>query len=276
MKTILVPYEAHDRIDATLETACVFGRLFGSYIEAFPLSPPLSPFLAADTVGAPMVYEAAKLDAETKARYRSRFERVMRDRYGADAVAGQEPHFQWIDEGPVGDTFVGSQARVFDITVVGRPGTNVNDARMATLEAALFDSGRPILIAPHHPPSRIGETIGIAWNRSPETARVVAFAMPVLKQAKRVFVMAIEGGSVPGPSGEQLTLYLTRNGIPAEVVEVRRTQSVGEMILSEAARQGADLLIKGAYTQSRLRQIIFGGSTRHIIYETGMPVFMAH
>ncbi|MYZ49548.1 universal stress protein [Propylenella binzhouense] len=276
MKTILVPYEGHDRIEATLATACVFGRAFDSYIEAFPLSPPLSPFLAADTVGAPMVYDAAKLDAETKERYRLHFDAVMRARYGEPATASGQPRFRWTDEEPAGDAAVGSTARVFDVTVVGRPGTSVTEPRMATLEAALFDSGRPILIAPPETPETIGRTIAIAWNRSPETARAVAFAKPVLRAADKVFVIATEGGSVPGPSGDALARYLRYNDIACELVEVGRTPNVGEAILSEAARSGADLVVKGAYTQSRLRQIIFGGATRHLIYETTIPVLLAH
>ena len=46
--------------------------------------------------------------------------------------------------------------------------------------------------------------------------------------------------------------------------------------LAEATAVGADLLIKGAYTQSRLRQMIFGGATSHILANAMLPVFMAH
>lgn len=53
-------------------------------------------------------------------------------------------------------------------------------------------------------------------------------------------------------------------------------QSTGEAILATAASQGCDLLIKGAYTQSRLRQMIFGGATRHILANATLPVLMAH
>ena len=118
----------------------------------------------------------------------------------------------------------------------------------------------------------------IAWNGSTEQTRAIAFAMPLLQQAERVKVLTILGGAgVPGPSGEQLTRSLQRNGIPATPLTVELDgRSTGETVLATAASQNSDLLIKGAYTQSRLRQLIFGGATRHILANATLPVFMAH
>jgi len=80
-----------------------------------------------------------------------------------------------------------------------------------------------------------------------------------------------------GPSGTELALRLQRNGIRAETAARRlNTRSPGEAILDDAASFHADLLVKGAYTQSRLRQMIFGGATSHIIAHAGVPVLMAH
>jgi hypothetical protein len=73
---------------------------------------------------------------------------------------------------------------------------------MTTIEAGLFEAGRPILIAPPSPPQRIGENILIAWNGSTEQARTTALAMPLLKKASRVVVLTVQGGTVPGPTGE--------------------------------------------------------------------------
>ena len=118
----------------------------------------------------------------------------------------------------------------------------------------------------------------IAWNGSTEQTRAIAFAMPLLQQAERVKVLTIPGGAgVPGPSGEQLTRCLQRNGIIAISLTVElEGRSTGETILATAASQDCDLLIKGAYTQSRLRELIFGGTTRHILANATLPVFLAH
>jgi nucleotide-binding universal stress UspA family protein len=185
--------------------------------------------------------------------------------------------FGWFDAAPDGDNFVGSYGRVFDVTVLGRPGDEAQSPRMVTLEAALFESGRPVLIAPPAPPPRLGENVLISWNCSTEQARTTAFAMPLLRAASRVTVMTVEGATVPGPTGAQVARYLQRNGIAAEPVTIpAEKRSAGEVVLAKAAALGCDLVIKGAYTQSRLRQMIFGGVTRHILAAAELPVLMAH
>ena len=74
-----------------------------------------------------------------------------------------------------------------------------------------------------------------------------------------------------------MTRSLQRNGIPATPLTVELDgRSTGETILATAASQDCDLLIKGAYTQSRLRELIFGGATRHILANATLPVFLAH
>jgi nucleotide-binding universal stress UspA family protein len=103
--------------------------------------------------------------------------------------------------------------------------------------------------------------------------------MPILKRASRVVVLTvIEGGAaVPGPTGEQLCRYLQLNEVPAKPLTVGLDgRLTGEVILAHANALGCDLLIKGAYTQSRLRQMIFGGSTRYILSNAQLPVLMAH
>jgi nucleotide-binding universal stress UspA family protein len=81
----------------------------------------------------------------------------------------------------------------------------------------------------------------------------------------------------PGPSGEEAARHLRQNGIKATASTVKPgARSSGETILEQAASLGCDLLVKGAYTQSRFRQMIFGGATRHILSNAALPVLMAH
>ena len=102
-------------------------------------------------------------------------------------------------------------------------------------------------------------------------------AMPLLKKASHVVVLTVQGGTVPGPTGEELARYLHRNGVLCEPITVQpEGRSTGEAILAHATSLQCDLLIKGAYTQSRLRQMIFGGATRHILANASLPVLMAH
>jgi nucleotide-binding universal stress UspA family protein len=124
----------------------------------------------------------------------------------------------------------------------------------------------------------MGDTIAIAWNGSTETAMTVALAMPFLKQAQHVVVVTVGPQHMPepGPAGEELARSLEGHGLSVSMrTAVGRQKPQGESFLKEAMAGGADLLLKGAYTQSRIRQMIFGGATRHIIMESRIPVIMA-
>ncbi|MBI3435244.1 MAG: universal stress protein [Proteobacteria bacterium] len=102
--------------------------------------------------------------------------------------------------------------------------------------------------------------------------------MPLIERAARVTLLTVEGGvESPGPPATEALRGLRRGGVDAELLSVGLDgASTGEVILATATRLGCDLLVKGAYTQSRLRQMIFGGVTRHILSHANLPVLMAH
>ena len=91
-------------------------------------------------------------------------------------------------------------------------------------------------------------------------------------------IWLVSGGqSVPGPTADQLLKYLQNNGIPAKPTTIGlEGRNTGEAVLRACKAEGCDLLVKGAYTQSRLRQMIFGGTTSHILAKAELPVLMAH
>jgi len=277
-KTILVPIEQHDLMNATLETALVLARKFDSYIEGFALRVEFPAVFAIGDVGAVPIPALEQDIAENEQRSRGLFENFMQAHGVPRAGDAKAMSSGWLDNAHEGDHFVGSHGRVFDVIVLGKPGSEPKGPRMTTLEAALFESGRPVLIAPPSPQPQMGTNVLIAWNCSTEQARVTAFAMPILKRASRVVVLTVEGGAaVPGPTGEQLCRYLQLNGVPAKPLSVGLDgRLTGEAILAHAKALGCDLLIKGAYTQSRLRQMIFGGTTRYILGNAELPVLMAH
>jgi nucleotide-binding universal stress UspA family protein len=278
MKNILVPVEQHTLMQSVMDTAVLLARRFEAYVEGFAIGPDIPDVVPVDVViGVPSILDQ-KTRQEMATASRRLFESAMQA-HGVprDVAGGPRPSYGWSEAELKGDSFVGSYGRVFDVTVVGRPSSHTDHPRMVTLEAALFESGRPILVAPPSPPPTLGETIVIAWNGSTETTRAMAFAAPLLRRAKRVVVTSAEVGMVQGPSGEQVARYLRNCGIEADTMNVPGSgRSAGEAFLANAAAVGCDLLIKGAYTQSRLRQMIFGGATSHILSATTVPVFMAH
>jgi nucleotide-binding universal stress UspA family protein len=278
MKTILIPIEPHDAIQSVLETALLLARKFDSYMEGFALRPAIGNLVTMDPVSSLTVVSARENDAEIVRQARGIFETFMAEKQvpAAGAASASLSH-AWLEATPDGDEFVGTYGRVFDITVLGAPLGGRQGPRMMTLETALFDSGRPVLLAPPTAPSTIGETILLAWNCSTEQARATAFAMPLLRKSARVVVCTVEGATVPGPSGEEIARYLRRYEVPAEAINLKPApQKPGEAIMAKARELGCDLVIKGAYTQSRLRQMIFGGTTQHILTHATLPVLLAH
>jgi nucleotide-binding universal stress UspA family protein len=278
MKTLLVPTEEHDGMAAVLAAARLVARRFDSYIEGFPAKPGVGNFVTLDPVSSMTIQLAQENGAEADRKARILFESFMQSHDVSPAPGpGSGASYAWFDQAPDGDEFVGSYGRVFDLIILGRPGRDEHTPRMTPLEAALFESGRPVLIAPPAPPQSVGSNVLIAWNGSTEQSRSVAFAKPILRKAERVTVLTVEGAMTPGPTGEQAARHLQRNGIPAQAIHLSAgKRSAGEIILDQAGALGCDLLIKGAYTQSRLRQMIFGGVTRHVLANATLPVLMAH
>ncbi|MDB5512534.1 MAG: UspA domain protein [Enterovirga sp.] len=277
MMNILVPTETHDVMASVLETALLVQQRFGGYVEGFALRPAVPDYVPIDMVSGLAWHVDENADEETRRQAYGLFDDFMRAR-GLNSSAGSaQPGYGWHAKAPAGDAFLASHGRVFDLTVLGRPVSGRAQPSMASLEAVLFESGRPLLIAPPTPPKGVGDTVVIAWNGSTETARTVAFATPFLRKAARVIVLQVEGWSVPGPSADQLADSLRRTGIETEtVLSQREFRNDGETILAQTERLGGNLLVKGAYTQSRLRQMIFGGATAHILAAANVPVLMAN
>jgi nucleotide-binding universal stress UspA family protein len=282
MKTILIPTEDHDAMPAVLEAARLVAQRFDSYMEGFAVHPAPADFVAVDPVSSLTIASTHDDDEEVERVAQRLFEGFMLGHGVPDAKSGAKPgpaaySHHWVRSGALGDAFIGSHGRLFDLIAVGRPGRAPLDPRMPPLEAALFESGRPVLIAPAAVPQVIGRNVLIAWNGSTEQTRTTAFALPLLRMAETVTLLSVEGGMTPGPTGEEFAQYLRLNGIAVTAVTVglgKRT--TGEVILDHAKTLGCDLLVKGAYTQSRLRQMVFGGATRHILATAALPVLMAH
>ena len=280
MKTILVPTEQNAAMASALDAALLLAQKFGSCIEGFPLRPAVADMVAMDPDAGLTMVAIKENDADMVRQAEDLFRGFM-EQHGVKPHAGDAPaaapSWAWNSSAPSGQDFVGSYGRVFDIIVLARPGEEWQSPSMVTLESALFESGRPVLISPPDSPRSLATNILIAWNRSTEQARATAFAMPLLRLAQRITILTVEGSTVAGPSGEQMARSLRMNGIAAEPMTLTAgKRSAGEVILAKAAELGCDLIVKGAYTQSRLRQMIFGGTTRDILAHAKLPVLMAH
>ena len=279
MKTILLPFYDDDVSERAFELATRLARPAEGYIEGlFVLRrPQILDGGEGDMLADAQFKEMEEESRRAADRARIRFEACAARHGGTGAAGDNRRPAGWREIEGTDDYVVGSHGRLFDLIVIGREfGRGWLNWRTLA-EAALFESGRPVLLAPPAPVATCCENVVIAWNASTETARTVAFAMPLLMRARNVTVLCVEGWGVPGPSGNELAAYLGRAGVPAVArTVVKDGRSPGEAVLHECARTGADLLVKGAYTASRLRQLIFGGATRHVIAHAQLPVILSN
>jgi nucleotide-binding universal stress UspA family protein len=272
MKSILLPVDQNEQMPSAFETARLAASLFDGVVEGAALCPKLIEIVSSDPIAVVAVPPRDWNGAEYTRRVRKSF-----DNYAMQHSTGptEATRFRWRGGAVLQDAALGSLARVYDLTVLNRPGAR--GGRMAPLEYVLFESGRPVLMAPPSPPRSLAQIVVIHWNASTEVCRAISMAMPLLRKAKRVIVLSVEGNMVPGPSGKDAVSHLSAHGIAATDKSIgTRGQRPGVALLAEARDQGADLLIKGAYTQSRLRQMIFGGATQHVLAAAELPVFLVH
>ena len=172
-------------------------------------------------------------------------------------------------------------ARYADLTIVGQ--SNPDEAGMPgpdVVESAFLSSGRPALVVPYiGAQDSIGKRVLIAWDGSREATRAVNDALPILVQAKPVIVLAVnpnDGGHRRQP-GADIAHHLARHGVSVDCKATYANDiGIGDTILSRAADESVDLIVMGAYGHSRLREMVLGGVTRHMLRHMTVPVFMSH
>lgn len=183
-----------------------------------------------------------------------------------------------------GDVVVAArlQARYADLTIVGQ-GLDVEPtlSELAALpEELVLGVGRPLLVVPRYGVfTTIGERVLIAWNGSREATRAVHDALPILKRAHTVTILSIdpEGQPADRVPGADIARHLARHSIRVEAATTYGpSTAVGDILLSRAFDLGADLIVMGAYGHSRMREMVLGGATRHLLRHMTVPVLMSH
>ena len=168
-----------------------------------------------------------------------------------------------------------SLAQLSDLTVLPHTADDADGMAADRMHAVLFDSGRPVLIAPAATPASIGQRCCIAWNGSTEGAAALAAMLPWLRAADAVRVLHGAEYQRRFSPAESVLPYLALHGISADLAAFQPVnRDLGAGLLAAAAAFDADLLGMGAYSHSRLRQLILGGVTRHVLENSSLPVMM--
>jgi nucleotide-binding universal stress UspA family protein len=173
----------------------------------------------------------------------------------------------------------GAIARNYDLSVVAQGQPEDDLAESLVLEAALFSSGRPVLVVPYI--QAIGlklDRVMVCWDGSANAARAVGDALPLLKRAGQVDVVTVEPKERRNElCGAQIAEHLARHKLNVELKPLVAPDSdAADIILSQAADSGTDLVVMGGYGHSRLREFVLGGVTRSMLGAMTVPVFMSH
>ncbi len=286
-KSILVPLDGSESCGVALTCADQVAQRMGAHLNVMHVQADTKeavPLLGEGMSGAMIeeMIDLADRDASDRAQsahtcYESFCQNnqvsVSQSPTGEDGVT-----VSWRQEVGREDELVANFGRVSDLIVIAQPLGEAERPSLMTLHAAIFETGKPVLLVPPSLPGQIGKTIIISWNGTAEAARAVEGALPLLRLAERVVVVSVETEKARSRvTGAELATHLSWHGVQAEVKGISPSaRTVGEAVVTECQQENADLLVMGAYTHSRLIQIILGGVTRHVIAETKIPVLMAH
>jgi len=166
--------------------------------------------------------------------------------------------------------------RVADLICVAKPDVSRN-LGSNTLKAALFNTGRPVMMCPPANSSlnNLCDTVGIAWNGSVQASRAVSCALGVLEAAKKVVVLS-SGVQISGASAESLADYLEARGVSVQVDQFENPRNIGKEILSRCNEANVDTLLMGAYSNSHEAETMFGGTTQYVVDEADFPIILVH
>lgn len=285
IRKLLLPLTGTAAGEAALSTALMTARLWNAHVSALHVrvdSRDVAP-LAGEGLSGAMIEEMMSA-TEKESSDRAHAVRAMFERFAGEhevIIADARPGSDYATASFAAVTgreedLVAQLARLADLTVVPHPDAGEDVSSSDALHAVLFDSGRPVLIAPQIAPASIGTRICVAWNGTAESAASVWGALPWMQRAEAVRILSAEEYQRRGPAATDLADYLALHGIHAEMATFRTvSNSVGAGLLAAGREFRADLLAMGAYSHSRLRQLILGGVTRHVLEHATLPVMMS-
>lgn len=190
-------------------------------------------------------------------------------------LSSDYPDQSWADE------VVGRRARYADLTIVGPEMLATHTLKEKVIAGGLFSSGKPILLVPKGARATLKpKRVLVAWDASLEASRAVRESLGILSSADEVRVVMIDPVEDERHHGEEpgadVATYLARHGVKVAVDRLPSSnRSIADVLRQHAVDTGAELVVMGAYGHSRLRERIFGGVTRSIIEEPGLPILMA-
>lgn len=274
MRVILVPVADRPECARALNTAFEIGKRLGASISGCHMRPHRYSEVSMSHAFADAAWRK-KSTKKASGAARSLYQHAA-EQHGYELIrrARAKPGALWSEKVGSPNILMGIVGPVADLVVVSRP-TRAGGVADMFMSAALLNSSCPLLILPPTARRKIGRRVVIGWNQSAEAARSVSAALPLLAKADEVTIVSCGAEDRPGPKSTQLVAYLKHWGISAERVVTRGRKPEPELMATYKDANG-DLLVAGAYSRSRWRELVFGGTTEFLLRKARVPVFMLH
>jgi nucleotide-binding universal stress UspA family protein len=276
-RSIFVHVDDSESCDRRLAVAARLARKYPAELQGGYLVPAreFTPFTAAVLPGGVVERRLRETDDAQHAA-EARFHAAAQDA-GVTALAWRAPAGE-----PLGAAIL--QARYSDLAVIGQPSRDDPSGAFSVelAKSVVMSSGRPVLFVPFAGEYRtVGERVLIAWKDSRESARAVADALPLLKDAREVYAVAITNDDDENLhdllADRQVAAFLRRHEVDAKVRRIAMPDiDAGELLLSEAADFRADLIVMGAYSRPAVSAFVWGGVTQVMLRAMTAPVLMSH
>jgi len=284
MQVIFVPVADRPECAQALQTAFDLAQQLGANLCGCHIRPhSYSDISLPSGLDTTDVYDAAweatwkgKKPSKSNADAKELFAKIANQwQYKLIKKPGSTPGAMWLEKVGSPDKLLSIMGPVSDLIIVSRPAARGGKLARQFMLAAVLNSSRPVLVLPQSGKPVIGKRISIAWNQSTQAAQAVAAAMPLLRLADQVSIITCGAERGVGPKSTQLATYLRFWGVKAERVSVRGSDD--SKALMKAYRESqSDLLVMGAYSRGKLRQLIFGGVTEFMLHRANIPVLMLH
>jgi len=279
IRKIVIPIRGDGKGENVLAHAAVLARRYGAHVEALHCRPRPEDLLP---YGVPIPAFLRKQIEESGASVADQEEKTLYEEFttlldpvgltlgdGAGTASWREVPGKQID-------VIKANGRLADLVVVAKP-DRFRNLGGNTLKAALFNTGRPVMMCPMRDdhPKVLCDRVAIAWNGSSEAARAVALTESIVAQASEVTVLA-GGEEVHGATSDDLIGYLKARGVNASLEKFDPIDGIGQTLLRRCKELSVDTLIMGAYGDSHERETVFGGNTQTVVDQAELPVIFVH
>jgi len=291
IKKLMVPFFEEETANSAFCAAATIAKEFKAHLDVVHIRQRISPSLPGNIYyPVAVTYVEENLEKLQKAADRNavnlnrRFEKFCSDwsitvLQNTEHTDDKGATASWTDIEKDLPFHLAVRARVADVTVLARPSDPTPHYTMDLLEEAIFQSGRSVLIVGQQATiTKFPETVMVAWDGGREAARAVHEALPLLRRAETVIVAAMGEIAFGAEAPESIAAYLRLHGVHANSVHssLDKHEEAEELFLKRAKSESADLVVMGAYSHSRWREMVLGGFTRFMLRHTDIPVLMAH